>query len=653
MATQPPNGPHAQQDVLQYVSHSISELTGVEANEGSEADRVSETMQLLISSGLFLFRFLQDLDQYTLPSSGQTASTSAVGGGEIAASTTAVGSTSATKPPSNAAGSSGRLPADVLSFLDELTAAPLKKTGSPPPPGSHVAPAAARKSPAVTADAVNPIPFDGTAVPPKQSALPGPTNASPVHASAPSTYASRPATVAVTNQTVGQNAASTGLGVGAGGMGGEIGAGEKSAGGFTEIDAADVEQLRSNTSTHRPGIQAPVSLPTARQTLATQQEHENGPAATRSEPGIQQQPQMQGSQLPQQQPQTMDGSGNGGAVGSWSWNTLWSQAQAATANLTAATAKVTNVTASSLTKGLEQAQQMAKETAKAVGSADMVKELVEDIKNQRLDKIGTDITKLTKTSVTTLVDTIAPPLNPTSRSPASPSSSTPVQQYASKITVWFCLEATIGENIDAFHDFLQSIANELLLDRRPDEENRWGGAKGTKRLCDKVVVNSVKDPNPKCVNSLEEAMENVEAILGRLEKLSASQPQPSTMQTDSNIPPSRALYIVVQPFQRHLTSVRFGTLNHLQYLLVLAYEHESKEEQEKQAAGEDGTSSTVKSLKSVTVVSQSVGRPVVDGVEDGGEKKAAMMAKWAEQQRDRILEGALADICEEFTLSFV
>ncbi|KND04290.1 uncharacterized protein SPPG_00025 [Spizellomyces punctatus DAOM BR117] len=260
----------------------------------------------------------------------------------------------------------------------------------------------------------------------------------------------------------------------------------------------------------------------------------------------------------------------------WGWGNIWSQA-----------AKVSGAAATSLTKGLETAKAMAEETAKAVSTNEKVKGIISNVNKEQFEKLGTDITRLTQS----VVDTIAPPIGRGDH----PSTA----MFASNVTVWFCGEASGAADLDNLHDFVQSTVNEMWLNSRP-------------RLCDKVSVNSVKHPEPKIADSLEEATKIVESTIERLHKLSdSSEPIPTA---------SQAVFLVIQPFTTTLTSLLSDSQPHLQYYTVLV-------------SGD--------TMHVATSVSQSVA--VVAG-EDG------LVGKWAKHQKQRVLETAMADVCEEFAV---
>ncbi|KAJ3043116.1 hypothetical protein HDV00_005730 [Rhizophlyctis rosea] len=289
------------------------------------------------------------------------------------------------------------------------------------------------------------------------------------------------------------------------------------------------------------------------------------------------------------------------------WGSLWSQA-----------AKVSAVASTSLVT----ARAMAVETAKAVSENESVKGIITNVNREQIGKIGTDLTKLGQT----FVDTIAPPISPHGGGGGLYLRGNNLSLFASTITVWFCAEAAGGENLDLLHDFLQSTVSEM-----------WLGNAVT--LCEKVIVNSVKDPVPKVASTLEEAV--ALATVERLQKLAdtnALNDSPTSPTTTH--PNSQSVFLVVQPYTIKVTSLLFDEQPHVQYFVLLVADD---------------------AIHVASTLSQSVvhereddlmrdAAPAVGG--QGGNESAKgaskRLAKWAENQRQRVLETALTDVCEEF-----
>ncbi|KAI9320328.1 hypothetical protein DFJ73DRAFT_877744 [Zopfochytrium polystomum] len=256
--------------------------------------------------------------------------------------------------------------------------------------------------------------------------------------------------------------------------------------------------------------------------------------------------------------------------GGWSWNSIWSTAQATAASVQAATAS-----------SLKIAEAMVEETAKAVTS-DKVKGLMSEVStnvsksvsgvvnNESLGKLGTDLSKLTMSTVHTLTDALAPTL---ARGLGGSS-----HLVAETVTVWLCpqiedpaaldvaaegpavaekpeetaipattastsavgrmmsaLRSTLedetgGEDsaADRIHDFVQSRASAVWLGNLAPSFGSSGAGigagvdpldGGAARICRNVVVNSVTDPSPRAARGIEEALKAVEATLARLRKL--------------------------------------------------------------------------------------------------------------------------------------
>ncbi|KAJ3297321.1 hypothetical protein HK104_000648 [Borealophlyctis nickersoniae] len=315
------------------------------------------------------------------------------------------------------------------------------------------------------------------------------------------------------------------------------------------------------------------------------------------------------------------------------WGSLWS-----------ATAKVSAVTASSLTKGfetaskgLETAKAMAEETAKAVSTNDKVKGIMLNVNREQIGKIGSDITKLTQT----FVDTIAPPIQHGTGARYLTDNGMPL--FASTITVWFCAEAAGGENLDLLHDFLQQTVTEMWL----------GNAL---RLCEKVVVNSVKDPHPKTAANLEEAAALVEGTVERLQKLSAAnlpQIDHEGAPIDPHANPHQSVYLVVQPFTVKISSLLFDDQPHLQYFILLVADDgfnlaSTLSQSVVQERFVEAAPDVAAVPMSPTSPTSSAGGSSGGNGANGTGLKQRRLAKWAVNQSTRVLETALTDVCEEF-----
>ncbi|KAJ3048625.1 hypothetical protein HK097_010370 [Rhizophlyctis rosea] len=288
------------------------------------------------------------------------------------------------------------------------------------------------------------------------------------------------------------------------------------------------------------------------------------------------------------------------------WGSLWSQA-----------AKVSAVA----TTSLETARAMAMETAKVVSENDKVKEIMKNVDRDHIGKIGTDLSKLGQN----LVDTLAPPISPHGGGGGLYLRGNNLSLFAHSITVWFCAEAAGGENIDSLHDFLQSTVSEM-----------WLGNAVT--LCEKVIVNSVKDPVPKVASSLDEAVNLVEATIERLQKLADANVSLSPTDPPNLATPSQSVFLVVQPFTTKVSSILFDEQPHVQYFILLV--------------ADDAIH--VASTLSQSVVQEreddlmrEVAPPGAGGGE-GAKSVGKKLARWAENQRQRVLETALTDVCEEF-----
>ncbi|KAJ3417104.1 hypothetical protein HDV05_006963 [Chytridiales sp. JEL 0842] len=326
---------------------------------------------------------------------------------------------------------------------------------------------------------------------------------------------------------------------------------------------------------------------------------------------------------------------------SWSWNTLWSTAQATASKVTAATA-------SSIT----MAQHLVEEVEKTV-SAEKVKGIVANVSNnvshtvkgvvntEAVGKLGSELMK----SVNTIGDIIAPPIQ---RGPSANGrrgigadifSGDPLPPMASTVTVWLCAQTldpeainagsvsndTITAASDQIHDFVQGTTNALWLE----------SSSGQQQVCEKIVVNSVTDPTPRGANGLDEALKEAEKTLKRLSKLAESTSPtsnaPPTTSTSSPTATSHTmenvtLFLVVQPFTISATSEIFGTVTARQFVTVLY----------KAPSGDNKVGARVS-----TAVSQSVGL---------GGQKSDLLVRWTEDQVVRVVESVVTDVLEEYAL---
>ncbi|KAJ3121760.1 c-5 sterol desaturase [Nowakowskiella sp. JEL0407] len=349
---------------------------------------------------------------------------------------------------------------------------------------------------------------------------------------------------------------------------------------------------------------------------------------------------------------------------SWNWNSLWNTAQSTAQSATSLATKVTSTT---LTKGLETVYSISEETSKSLAiDANLVKGLINNVSNES-SKLKSELTHFTSN----LVDTIAPPLPISGVFGGYKSKFENMKVIADTLTVWTCFEAVNGENLDAVHDFVQETVNELWLDEKPDshvaggEKDRLSSSNPEEitkdhvpksknslgvRICSKVVVNSVTDPSPKHCSSYTEALENIEAVLFRLKKLSdANPPKPTqevlfTENADELEPQSYSVYLVIQPFTsvvvRNTPPSVFLNLALpetdmeqeilLQYLVVLVYP----------VPKSDGSVTS----RSNVVVSRSVQMDTNVGI--GRERRQKEMRK-------RVLEEVLVDLLEEVVVDLL
>ncbi|KAI8928673.1 hypothetical protein BC831DRAFT_447514 [Entophlyctis helioformis] len=348
-----------------------------------------------------------------------------------------------------------------------------------------------------------------------------------------------------------------------------------------------------------------------------------------------------------------------GAAGSdWTWGSIWATA-ATTAS--AATARVSAVTV----KGLETAKAMAEQTAHTVTSNDHVKGLYAGVAPE-ISKLGTDLSKL----ATSIADTIAPPISASSGSHGGSHGSS---AFAPLVTVWMCAELRDADGLDVLHDFVQSTANEMWVrpfhagadpktgmplmhdvqqhvdasagspaESRPADLSTQPIAPGTTlrcgHVCNKAVVNSVKDPDPLIAKSLGEAIEHTEAIIGRLEKLAQANPPPQLPASAHAASPTGAATVVASPLSAYLVIQPFTTQlppsllsetpqTHTQYLCTLLCD-----------AGEAG-------LFSPRAISQSV------LTRDTVPSAPLNHVRWETTMHRRVIETSVADLCEELVVA--
>ncbi|KAJ3243073.1 hypothetical protein HDU78_000848 [Chytriomyces hyalinus] len=359
------------------------------------------------------------------------------------------------------------------------------------------------------------------------------------------------------------------------------------------------------------------------------------------------------------------GSGSG-----WGWaGSLWSTAQA-TASKVGSTA----------VSSLKMAEAMVEETL----TSDTVKGIVQDVSTSvsgvvnkdTVGKLTKDFSTFTTNTVTTLGDIIAPPIEPSSYrganssishllfSDASGNGTSNLPPISSTITIWLCAELQEEEvaaqqqhqessenqdNLmvpqspaDIIHDFVQATANSLWLHGGGIIPGGSGRA-----ICSRVVVNSVTDPSPRGARGVQEAVKVVETTVGRLSKLADINDAETAEQTSSSPtassppPPNVTLFLVIQPYTTLIPSPIPGTAGsatalHKHYLTTLL-----------------NPKTKAPGLDVVSAVSQSVradkGGKMFAGKEMGPQLKK-LMDKWSEEQVMRVVEVAVNDVLEEFSL---
>ncbi|KAJ3128031.1 hypothetical protein HK100_009407 [Physocladia obscura] len=364
------------------------------------------------------------------------------------------------------------------------------------------------------------------------------------------------------------------------------------------------------------------------------------------------------------------------ADSAWGWaGSIWSTAQATAS-------KVSSSAVSTAVSSLKIANNMVEETLaneKVKGIVAEVSTSVSGVVNKEtVGKLTHDISKFTINSVHTLGDIIAPPLesdshrgnssishllfSDSSSYHNSPTSSLP--PLASTITIWLCAElqeddaatsSTQQEQsqsgmvpqspADMIHDFVQATANSLWLHGGGAIPGGSGRATGKR-----VVVNSVTDPSPRAARGVQEAVKVVEATVQRLQKLSAlnNDSDEDGIESPSDInspkPPNVTLFLVIQPYTTlipsplHAAGAGAGsaTALHRHYLTMLV---------------NPATKSL--GLDVVSAISQSV-RADKGGRTFGGKEMSPalkqLMEKWADEQIMRVVEAAVNDVLEEFSL---
>ncbi|KAJ3103692.1 hypothetical protein HDU97_009945 [Phlyctochytrium planicorne] len=313
--------------------------------------------------------------------------------------------------------------------------------------------------------------------------------------------------------------------------------------------------------------------------------------------------------------------------GSWSWNSLWSQAQATASKVTAATAT-----------SLTMAQHMVEDAAKVVTSdkvkgivANVSKDLTDSVagvvKNETVQKYGSDLSKFTMSSVSTISDILAPPITPPGTLRKSPAG-----MFAKTVTLWLCAQpfdpsgpADGYPTHDQVHDFVQATGNTLWITDKPGQG-----------ICSKLTVNGVANPDPKPAKGLQEAIQIVEQTLQKLSKFAEGKKDEVAQEAKPEASEEKRVFLVVQPFITLMASQLFGAAPHIQFFVLLicpAVTSETDAEKEKENAA-----------KVVSVVSQSV-RVDSDGVDPH-----SAWARWGKDQTARVIETAITDVFEEFAV---
>ncbi|KAJ3215571.1 hypothetical protein HDU67_000229 [Dinochytrium kinnereticum] len=311
---------------------------------------------------------------------------------------------------------------------------------------------------------------------------------------------------------------------------------------------------------------------------------------------------------------------------SWSWNSIWSQAQATASKVSAATAT-----------SLTMAQHIVEDAAKVVTSekvkgmvANVSKDVADSVagvvNNGTVQKVGSDLSKFTLSSVNTITDILAPPISPTAaRAYVRRRSS--VGLFARGITVWLCAQSFDPAGVadgypthDQIHDFVQATGNALWITDKPGLG-----------ICSKLVVNGVANPDPKSAKGLQEAIEIVENTLQKLNKFAdAKTSDPAQTVLDKvESEDEKRVFLVIQPFVTLLASQMFGAAPHIQFFVLLVCP----------------SLSDSNDVEVVSVVSQSVR---ADTETSGDTTSRGPLLRWAKDQTSRVIETAITDAFEEF-----
>ncbi|KAJ3217167.1 hypothetical protein HDU67_008387 [Dinochytrium kinnereticum] len=312
---------------------------------------------------------------------------------------------------------------------------------------------------------------------------------------------------------------------------------------------------------------------------------------------------------------------------SWSWGSIWSQAQATASKVSAATAT-----------SLTMAQNIVEDAAKVVTSekvkgmvANVSKDVADSVagvvNNGTVQKVGSDLSRFTLSSVSTITDILAPPMSP-SPARAYDGRGSLAGLFATGITVWLCAQpfdpAGIADGYPTFdqvHDFVQATGNALWITDKPGMG-----------ICSKLVVNGVANPDPKSAKGLKEAIEIVEATLQKLNKF-ADNKSPEPIPTEKVEPKDeKRVFVVVQPFVTLLASQMFGAAPHIQFFVLLVCPL---------------SSSSSPDVEVVSVVSQSVRADPEAGADDASQ---GPLLRWAKDQTSRVIETAITDAFEEFAV---
>ncbi|KAJ3117928.1 hypothetical protein HDU96_004832 [Phlyctochytrium bullatum] len=333
------------------------------------------------------------------------------------------------------------------------------------------------------------------------------------------------------------------------------------------------------------------------------------------------------NEVPQTSQQTEQPAASDG--GGWGWATsLWSQAQATASKATAAAA-------SSLT----MAQHIVEDASKVVTTekmkglvANVSKDLADSVagvvKNETVQKVGSEFSKFTMSSVSTISDILAPPISPTAARAYVRRRSTQ-SQFARTVTVWLCAQpydpAGPSEGYpshDQIHDYVQATGNALWITDKPQQG-----------ICSKLVVNGVANPDPTSAKGLKEAIDIVEATLQKLSKFAdlKSQEPERTVIDKVESEDEKRVFLIVQPFVTLLASQIFGAAPHIQFVVLLVC---------------PSASGSAADVEVVTVVSQSV-KVDTDGTAD---EEAGPLARWHRDQIARVIETAITDAFEEFAV---